>query len=145
MAATPSSRQTLLFSATLDRKVMQSVSAILRDPAFVEVAHKGETSDTIEQFIVPVGSMQKASLLRLLLAERGSKRVIVFTDTKTRAEICTGQLKRAGFRAESIHSDKTQAQRKRALAAFSKGDVDVLVATDVLARGITACRTSPTW
>ena len=47
-----------------------------------------------------------------------------------------GQLKRAGFRAESIHSDKTQAQRKRALAAFSKGDVDVLVATDVLARGI---------
>ena len=110
---------------------MQSVSAILRDPAFVEVAHKGETSDTIEQFIVPVGSMQKASLLRLLLAERGSKRVIVFTDTKTRAEICTGQLKRAGFRAESIHSDKTQAQRKRALAAFSKGDVDVLVATDV--------------
>ena len=136
VAATPSSRQTLLFSATLDRKVMQSVSAILRDPAFVEVAHKGETSDTIEQFIVPVGSMQKASLLRLLLAERGSKRVIVFTDTKTRAEICTGQLKRAGFRAESIHSDKTQAQRKRALAAFSKGDVDVLVATDVLARGI---------
>ena len=77
VAATPSSRQTLLFSATLDRKVMQSVSAILRDPAFVEVAHKGETSDTIEQFIVPVGSMQKASLLRLLLAERGSKRVIV--------------------------------------------------------------------
>ena len=136
VAATPSSRQTLLFSATLDRKVMQSVSAILRDPTFVEVAHKGETSDTIEQFIVPVGSMQKASLLRLLLAERGSKRVIVFTDTKTRAEICTGQLKRAGFRAESIHSDKTQAQRKRALAAFSKGDVDVLVATDVLARGI---------
>ena len=136
VAATPSSRQTLLFSATLDRKVMQSVASILRDPAFVEVSHKGETADTIDQFIIPVGPMKKPELLRLVLQQRGDKRVIVFTDTKTRAEICTGQLKRAGFRADSIHSDKTQAQRKRALAAFSKGDVDVLVATDVLARGI---------
>ena len=68
-----------------------------------------------------------------LLREHG---VIVFTDTKTRAEICTGQLKRAGFRADSIHSDKTQVQRKRALEGFSKGAIDVLVATDVLARGI---------
>lgn len=134
--ATPSSRQTLLFSATLDRKVMQSVSSILKDPAFVEVSHKGETADTVDQFIIPVGPMKKPELLRLVLQERGSKRVIVFTDTKTRTEICTSQLQRAGFRADSIHSDKTQAQRKRALASFSKGTVDVLVATDVLARGI---------
>ena len=119
VAATPSSRQTLLFSATLDRKVMQSVSSILKDPAFVEVSHKGETADTIDQFMIPVGPMKKPELLRLVLQQRGSKRVIVFTDTKTRAEICTGQLKRAGFRADSIHSD-----------------IDVLVATDVLARGI---------
>ena len=134
--ATPPSRQTLLFSATLDRKVMQSVSSILKDPAFVEVSHKGETADTVDQFIIPVGPMKKPELLRLVLQERGSKRVIVFTDTKTRTEICTSQLQRAGFRADSIHSDKTQAQRKRALASFSKGTVDVLVATDVLARGI---------
>lgn len=134
--ATPPSRQTLLFSATLDRKVMQSVSSILEDPAFVEVSHKGETADTVDQFIIPVGPMKKPELLRLVLQERGSKRVIVFTDTKTRTEICTSQLQRAGFRADSIHSDKTQAQRKRALASFSKGTVDVLVATDVLARGI---------
>ena len=126
--ATPPSRQTLLFSATLDRKVMQSVSSIL--------SHKGETADTVDQFIIPVGPMKKPELLRLVLQERGSKRVIVFTDTKTRTEICTSQLQRAGFRADSIHSDKTQAQRKRALASFSKGTVDVLVATDVLARGI---------
>ena len=134
--ATPRSRQTLLFSATLDRKVMQSVSSILKDPAFVEVSHKGETADTVDQFIIPVGPMKKAELLRIVLKERGSKRVIVFTDTKTRAEICTGQLQRAGFRADSIHSDKTQVQRKRALEGFSKGTVDVLVATDVMARGI---------
>ena len=136
VAATPSSRQTLLFSATLDRKVMQSVSSILKDPAFVEVSHKGETADTIDQFMIPVGPMKKPALLRLVLQQRGSKRVIVFADTKTRAEICTGQLKRAGFRADSIHSDKTQVQRKRALEGFSKGAIDVLVATDVLARGI---------
>ena len=120
VAATPSSRQTLLFSATLDRKVMQSVSSILKDPAFVEVSHKGETADTIDQFMIPVGPMKKPELLRLVLQQRGSKRVIVFTDTKTRAEICTGQLKRAGFRADSIHSDKTQVQRKRALEGFSR-------------------------
>ena len=136
VAATPSSRQTLLFSATLDRKVMQSVSSILKDPAFVEISHKGETADTVNQFIIPVGQMKKPALLRTVLEERGSKRIIVFTDTKTRAEICTGQLQRAGFRADSIHSDKTQAQRKRALDGFSKGTIDVLVATDVLARGI---------
>lgn len=136
VAATPHSRQTLLFSATLDRRLMQSVSPILNEPKFVEIAHKGETSATIEQFMVPAQAIQKANLLRLVLAERGSKRVIVFTNTKTRAEICMSQLRRAGFQAESIHSDKTQAQRKRALAGFSEGKTDVLVATDVLARGI---------
>lgn len=136
VAATPARRQTLLFSATLDRRIMDNVAQMLRDPAFVEIAHKGETAETIDQFIVPIGQMQKPALLLALLEERGSKRVIVFTGTKTRAEICMNQLVRAGYRADSIHSDKTQAQRKRALDAFSKGTVDVLVATDVLARGI---------
>nr|WP_102378822.1 DEAD/DEAH box helicase [Raoultibacter timonensis] len=136
VAATPKTRQTLLFSATLDRKVMQNVSPILKDPAFVEVSHKGETADTVDQFIIPIGQMKKPELLRAVLEERGSKRVIVFTGTKTRSEICMNQLKRAGYRVDSIHSDKTQSQRKRALDSFSKGTVDVLIATDVLARGI---------
>ncbi|WP_439653128.1 DEAD/DEAH box helicase [Raoultibacter phocaeensis] len=136
VAATPKTRQTLLFSATLDRKVMQNVSPILKDPAFVEVSHKGETADTVDQFIIPIGQMKKPELLRAVLEERGSKRVIIFTGTKTRSEICMNQLKRAGYRVDSIHSDKTQSQRKRALDNFSKGDIDVLIATDVLARGI---------
>ncbi len=136
VAATPKTRQTLLFSATLDRKVMQNVSPILKDPVFVEVAHKGETADTVDQFIIPIGQMKKPELLRAVLEERGAERVIVFTDTKTRSEICMNQLKRAGYRVDSIHSDKTQSQRKRALDSFSKGTVDILVATDVLARGI---------
>ena len=141
VAATPSSRQTLLFSATLDRKVMQSVSSILKDPAFVEVSHKGETADTIDQFMIPVGPMKKPELLRLVLQQRGSKRVIVFTDTKTRAEICTGQLKRAGFRADSIHSDKTQVQRSRASAKVPS--TSSLPPTCWPAES--TCRTSSTW
>ena len=58
----------------------------MKDPAFVEVSHKGETADTIDQFMIPVGPMKKPALLRLVLQQRGSKRVIVFADTKTRAE-----------------------------------------------------------
>ena len=136
VAATPASRQTLLFSATIDRTVMNSVSGILNDPAFVEISHRGETADTVDQFVVPVVQTKKPAVLRAVLEEKGSKRVIVFTRTKQRAEICTRQLREAGYRVDSIHSDKAQGQRKRALDDFIKGKMDILVATDVLARGI---------
>ena len=136
VAATPSSRQTLLFSATIDRAVMRSVSSILNDPAFVEIAHRGETADTIDQFIMPITQTGKPALLRALLEEKGARRVIIFTRTKSRADICTRQLREAGYKAESIHSDKTQAKRQQALDRFTNGKIEVLVATDVLARGI---------
>ena len=136
VAATPSSRQTLLFSATIDRAVMRSVSSILNDPAFVEIAHRGETADTIDQFIMPITQTGKPALLRALLEEKGAHRVIIFTRTKSRADICTRQLREAGYKAESIHSDKTQAKRQQALDRFTSGKIEVLVATDVLARGI---------
>ena len=136
VAATPSSRQTLLFSATIDRAVMRSVSSILNDPAFVEIAHRGETADTIDQFIMPLTQTGKPALLRALLEEKGARRVIIFTRTKSRADICTRQLREAGYKAESIHSDKTQAKRQQALDRFTSGKIEVLVATDVLARGI---------
>ncbi len=136
VAATPSSRQTLLFSATIDRAVMRSVSSILNDPAFVEIAHRGETADTIDQFIMPITQTGKPALLRALLEEKGARRVIIFTRTKSRADICTRQLREAGYKAESIHSDKTQAKRQQALDRFTSGKIEVLVATDVLARGI---------
>ena len=136
VAATPKNRQTLLFSATIDRKVMDSVTSILDDPAFVEVAHRGETADTVDQFIIPIAQTKKPELLRAVLEDKGAERVIVFTGTKQRAEICTRQLREAGYRVDSIHSDKTQGQRKRALDDFISGKMDVIVATDVLARGI---------
>jgi ATP-dependent RNA helicase RhlE len=136
VAATPRTRQTLLFSATIDRKIMQNVESILNNPAFVEVAQRGEVADTVDQFIMPIAQMKKPELLNAVLRDKGAERIIVFTRTKSRSDTCTRQLRAAGFCAESIHSNKTQSQRKRALENFSKGKISILVATDVLARGI---------
>ncbi len=136
IAACPSKRQTLLFSATIDDQITKSVGSLLHDPAYVEIAHRGETADTVDQFVIPATQTTKADLLKAVLEEKGSNRVIVFARTRSRADSCTRRLRRAGYAVEAIHSDRTQAQRKRALENFSNGKTNVLVATDVLARGI---------
>ncbi|WP_139653442.1 DEAD/DEAH box helicase [Raoultibacter phocaeensis] len=136
IAACPKNRQTLLFSATIDDQIEKSVGSLLHDPAYVEIAHRGETADTVEQFVIPATQTTKADLLKAVLEEKGSDRVIVFARTRSRADSCTRRLKRAGYTVEAIHSDRSQAQRKRALDNFSSGKTHVLVATDVLARGI---------
>ena len=134
--ATPECRQTLLFSATIDRSIEKNLGSLLRDPAVVEIAHKGETAKTVEQFVMPVLNHKKPELLQAVLEEKGSERIIVFARTKFRTEECAETLCRAGYKAESIHSDKSQGQRRRALENFRRGKTSVLVATDVLARGI---------
>lgn len=136
IGATPTTRQTLLFSATIDRSIMNSVGKLLKNPAMVEIAHKGETADTVQQFIVHTQQTLKPALLKAVLAEKGHKRVIVFTRTRSRADSTCRRLKKAGYTAETIHSDRSQNQRRRSLENFMKGTTDVLVATDVLARGI---------
>ncbi|AJC11752.1 hypothetical protein JI75_02790 [Berryella intestinalis] len=136
IAETPSTRQTLLFSATLDKKVLRSVAPILNNPATVEIAHHGETAKSVDQFIMPIEHRKKQDLLQAVLDEKGFDRVIVFTRTKNRAEECMEQLRDADYAAESIHSDKSQFKRRRALENFAKGKTNILVATDVLARGI---------
>ena len=134
--ATPATRQTLLFSATIDKSVLSQVDAMLNDPAIVQIAAKGETADTVDQYIARVPHTLKPDLLAALLKERGAKRVIVFARTRHRADAACRKLKRAGYHAEAIHSDRSQNQRKRALDNFAAGATDILVATDVLARGI---------
>ncbi|WP_302964477.1 DEAD/DEAH box helicase [uncultured Adlercreutzia sp.] len=134
--ATPATRQTLLFSATIDKGVLDQVDAMLDDPAIVQIAAKGETADTVEQYIARVPHTLKPDLLAALLKERGHRRVIVFARTRHRADAACRKLKRAGYHAEAIHSDRSQNQRKRALDNFASGETDILVATDVLARGI---------
>ena len=136
VGATPSDRQTLLFSATIDNSITKSVGKLLHDPATVEIAHKGETADTVEQYIIHVQQSVKPALLKGLLAERGHERVIVFCRTRSRADATCRRLKKVGYTVEAIHSSRSQNQRRRALDNFAAGRTDILVATDVLARGI---------
>ncbi|MCI8469552.1 MAG: DEAD/DEAH box helicase [Eggerthellaceae bacterium] len=136
VAATPADRQTLLFSATIDESVRRQVDSLLSDPAVVQIASVGETADTVEQFIYRVPKSLRMDLLRAVLADHGHERVIVFVRTRRRADSTCRKLKKMGFTAEALHSDRSQNQRDRALRNFAKGDTDILVATDVLARGI---------
>ena len=134
--ATPECRQTLLFSATIDQSIQKNLGSLLNDPAMVEIARNGETAKTVEQFMMPIKNFNKPELLEAVLREKGSERIIVFARTKNRTEDCAEALCDAGFRAESIHSDKSQGARRRALENFRRGKTSILVATDVLARGI---------
>ena len=133
---TPKERQTFLFSATLTPDVQAKAKLVQTDPEVVEIAHKGETADTVNEYLLPVSERQKQDLLVALLKEQGAERVIVFTRTKQSADSCATRLKDAGVKADSIHADKHQGKRDRALKNFRDGKIDVLVATDVLARGI---------
>ena len=133
---TPSSRQTLLFSATLDEDAIGGIRDLVSEPAIVEIAHKGSVAETIDQFALPVSLEAKNALLPEVLKQEGPKRVIVFCRTKHRADACCRRLRRANISCAPIHGDRSQNQRERALRAFRDGSCDVLVATDVLARGI---------
>ena len=133
---TPEERQTLLFSATLDEKAVGEVTDLVHDPARVEIAPATSTADTVDQFVLPVSIEAKNTLLSAFLKKEGPERTIVFMRTKHRADACCRRLEKAGIRAAAIHGNRSQAQRERALTAFRDGTVDVLVATDVLARGI---------
>ena len=133
---TPKRRQTFLLSATLTPEVKAKARAIQHDPCVIEIAHKGETAATVKEYVLPITQRQKHDLLIALLHEKGSKRVIVFTKTKIDADSCSRRLQDAGIKADSIHADKPQNKRDKALKRFKNGTIDVLVATDVLARGI---------
>ncbi len=135
-AALPKQHQTLLYSATIDDAVRKQVGSLLHDPKTVEVASAGQTADNVEQFVVHCPKELRVDLLRALLKERGSERVIIFVRTRRRADSLCRRLKKMGYRVEALHSDRSQNQRDRALRNFAEGTTDILVATDVLARGI---------
>lgn len=132
----PNKRQSLLFSATLSNDVTRLASTMLHDSKRVEVTPPASVSDDIEQRVLYVDRNNKRSLLVELLKDGDVRRALVFTRTKRRADRLSRQLSKGGVRAESIHSDKSQGARQKALAAFDKGRIRVLVGTDVVARGI---------
>ncbi len=136
IAAVPRERQNLLFSATMSTEVLRVVSSTLADPVRIEVAPATTPIEAIEQRVYPVGTQQKAQLLVHLIRENELDRVIVFTRTKHRADRVAKVLHQNGIKSAAIHGDRSQSQRQGALDSLKAGRCRVLVATDVMARGI---------
>jgi ATP-dependent RNA helicase RhlE len=136
VALVPQKRQTLFFSATMPRAIKELADKYLTNPAEVSVAPAATTVDRVEQSVTLVNQAEKTALLTLFLQSHGVERTLVFSRTKHGADKIVRQLEAAGQPASAIHGNKSQAQRERALAAFKAGQVKVLVATDIAARGI---------
>ena len=129
-------RQTLLFSATFSRQIKKLADDFLKSPEVINVARTNTASENVTQTVHPVDRHRKRELLSYLIGSRNWQRVLVFTRTKHGANRLAEQLKSDGLSSDTIHGDKTQNARTRALAAFKRGTVRVLVATDVAARGL---------
>ncbi len=132
----PKRRQTLLFSATLGYKALKPILELTHDPVRVEVDPQGSVAESIEQYVLAVVPEAKKRVLVEVLRREGPQRVLVFVRRKHRADHLSRILQKKGFSSGAVHGDRTQGQRSRALAQFASGKTEVLVATDVLARGI---------
>lgn len=129
-------RQTLLFSATMNKQMADIASAFLKDPVRVEVASQGRAADKVVQSVYYVEGKEKTELLKTLLGKNPDDLSLVFARTKHGAEKLMKSLVDIGFKAGSIHGNKSQGNRDRTLKAFRNREINVLVATDVAARGI---------
>jgi len=136
VAKLPARRQTLLFSATMPRAIAALADAMLRDPAKVAVTPAASTVERVEQRIIRVDRPAKPAVLAEILQREAIGRALVFTRTKHGADKVVRGLAKAGIPAHAIHGNKSQNQRERVLAAFRKGEVLTLIATDIAARGI---------
>ena len=136
LAILPKQRQNLLFSATYSDDIKRLSDRLLNSPVLIEVARRNTASETVKQTIYPVDKVRKKELLSHLISEGKWKQVLVFTRTKHGANRLCGQLENDGITAVAIHGNKSQNARTKALADFKKGEVRVLVATDIAARGI---------
>jgi ATP-dependent RNA helicase RhlE len=132
----PKQRQTLFFSATMPKAIAELGDRFLTDPVKVAIAPQATTAEKIDQYATFVSQPEKQALLTMLLRSEPIERALVFTRTKHGADRVVRNLVAAGIGAEAIHGNKSQPQRERALGAFRKGDIRILVATDIAARGI---------
>ena len=135
--ALPARRQNLMFSATFSEDIRRLASSFLANPVSIEVARRNAAADTVEQIVyrVPDAESKRAAVAQLV-RERAISQVIVFTNTKIGASRLARQLERDGLNASAIHGDKSQQERLATLEGFKKGEISVLVATDVAARGL---------
>jgi len=132
----PKHRQNLLFSATFSADIRKLTGDLLVNPLKIEVAVENATADTIDQIVYTVNKSSKAALLTHLVKTNNWQQVLVFTSTKHGANKLTEKLNSAEIKAAAIHGNKSQGARTSALAGFKQGEIRVLVATDVAARGI---------
>jgi len=136
IAAIPKKRQSLLFSATMSEQVERLARTMLNDPLRIEMTPQATPVARIEQSVIHLNSSDKRNRLSALLDDPAFHRVIVFARTKHRANKVAEQLDKVGVKAAAIHGNKSQGARQRALKQFKSGQIRVLVATDILARGI---------
>lgn len=135
--ALPPRRQNLMFSATFSEDIRKLAASFLRQPVSIEVARRNAAADTVEQVVYRVSDTEsKRAAVAQLIRERAISQVIVFTNTKIGASRLARQLERDGLNASAIHGDKSQQERLATLEGFKRGEVSVLVATDVAARGL---------
>ena len=132
----PSKRQNLLFSATFSKEIKRLAKGILNDPAMVETSPQNTTVEAIVQYVYNVDKNKKSSLIIQLIKEGKWKQVLVFTRTKHGANNLCKKMIKADISAAAIHGNKSQGARTRALAGFKDGSVEILVATDIAARGL---------
>ena len=132
----PQRRQNLLFSATFPKEIQKLASRLLNSPKKIQVASENSTAEKVKQTVYPVDQSRKRELLIHSIKENNWFQVLVFIKTKRAADKLTRQLNKKGILSDTIHGNKTQAARSKALEGFKKGKVQVLVATDVAARGI---------
>jgi ATP-dependent RNA helicase RhlE len=132
----PKTRQTLLFSATFSPEIKRLAQSYLQDPILVETARPNATASTVEQHFYRVEEDDKRAAVRQILRERAITQSIVFVNSKLGAARLARSFERDGLNTQALHGDKSQDERLKALAAFKAGTVDLLVATDVAARGL---------
>ena len=136
LALLPKKRQNMLFSATFSNEIKRLADGLLDKPVLIEAARRNTASEQVEQTVHPVDKKRKPALLTHLISENDWRQVLVFTRTKHGANRLSTHLEKAGISSAAIHGNKSQNARTKALAAFKDGNVRVLVATDIAARGI---------
>jgi len=133
---TPKKRQTLLFSATISQPVKELAHKLLTNHLTLSVARQNAIADTVEHVVYPVGEHQKADLFLELIEQHNWFKVLVFTSTKAQADALMAKLKPAKIKTALCHGDKSQGSRRRAIADFKADKIQVLIATEVAARGL---------
>lgn len=136
LAVLPKNRQSLLFSATFSDDIRQLAKGLVRSPVEISVTPKNATAKTVDQCVYPVDKSKKTALLTQLIKENNWRQVLVFTRTKHGANRLTRHLEGKGVQAAAIHGNKSQSARTKALAEFKRGEIRILVATDIAARGL---------